>query len=146
MSAPTFEECVYDNITNTVKEDSPYIQQSKYSVLLRRWLEYFPYKQILIIDGDTFKKNPTRSLSKTESFLEIDHSISRDRLYFNEEKGFYCLKINSTLQEDLDRSCFGSEKGRPHPAIDPVVESALKTYFKPFNDDFMDITKMRMNW
>ncbi|XP_045213794.2 uncharacterized protein LOC123564321 [Mercenaria mercenaria] len=146
LKAPTFEECVYNKKTKTVISDSHYVMQSTYSVILKRWLQYFPYKQILIIDGDTFKKNPTRSLSKTESFLGIDHSISKDRLYFNKEKGFYCLRINSTLPEDLDMSCFGSEKGRPHPAIEPEVENALLKYFQPYNEEFMKITGMKMRW
>jgi hypothetical protein len=146
LKAQTFEDCVYDKKTKTVISSSPYIQQSTYSVILKRWLHYFSFKQILIVDGDTFKKNPIRSLHKAETFLDIDHSISKDRLYFNKEKGFYCLKINSSAKEDLEMSCFGSEKGRIHPSINPEVEKALQKYFRPYNEEFMKMTSLKMKW
>ena len=48
------------------------------------WLRYFDRKQIHVIDGDLMKKEPYQVLHDLETFLGLDHIVTRENFYFNE--------------------------------------------------------------
>ena len=58
---PSFEKAVFDEHGNVNVSYEP-VQVGIYVKHLKRWLEYFPWKQIHIIDGDKFIKDPAPSL------------------------------------------------------------------------------------
>ena len=58
---PSFEKLVFDEYGN-VNEAYEAVQVGIYVKHLKRWLQYFPWKQIHIIDGDKFIKDPALTL------------------------------------------------------------------------------------
>lgn len=60
--------------------------------------------------------------------------------YFNETKGFYCLRYDSG-----DR-CLRETKGRKHPHIDPLVVSKLRKFFAEHNQKFYELVGQDLGW
>ena len=58
----------------------------------------------------------------------------KSSLYFNATRGFYCFKKNGSPV------CLGSSKGRKHPDIDATILNKLRDYYKPFNEEFKNMT------
>lgn len=78
---------------------------SIYHNYIHRWLEAFPREQILVVNGDLLIEDPVSQLQKIEKFLGIEPRIGTHNFYFNETKGFYCLR-----NETSDR-CLRETKG-----------------------------------
>ena len=57
-----------------------------YDEQLETWLKYFSPKQILVLDGNTFMKDPLPALNKVENFLEVPVLITNRELRFVEKK------------------------------------------------------------
>ena len=56
-------------------------------------LNVFPKEQFLIVNGESFVKDPLESLVRVETFLGLDHWFSREMLFQDPERpGFFCLK------------------------------------------------------
>ncbi|KAK8726470.1 hypothetical protein OTU49_010269, partial [Cherax quadricarinatus] len=68
------------------------IQISQYAVHVLRWLREFPREQIHIIDGDNLVSDPFTEIDKVQQFLRLPLHIKPDNFYFNETKGFYCMR------------------------------------------------------
>ena len=90
---PPFERKVltHDGHINTSYKP---IRIGQYDVHLKRWLEVFPQRQILVVDGENFVKDPFESLVQVEAFLGIQHWLSREHFVLNQDTGFYCLKAD----------------------------------------------------
>ncbi|XP_071546917.1 heparan sulfate glucosamine 3-O-sulfotransferase 5-like isoform X2 [Panulirus ornatus] len=116
------------------------IQISQYAVHVLRWLREFPREQIHIIDGDNLIVDPFTEIDKVQRFLRLPLHIKPDNFYFNETKGFYCMR-NETFQK-----CLADAKGRPHPYVDPVVMSRLRKFFAPFNEQFYEMVGHNFGW
>lgn len=129
----------------SVNTKIPFINRSNYILHLQTWLKYFPRENILILDGDEQKTNPVKLLRQTEEFLGLEHYISEDMFVFDEEKGFPCVKTNSSLGEN-NRFCMGSGKGREHPVLHPTDRKRLEEYFKPYNKAFFRLFGRTLNW
>ncbi|VVC97093.1 unnamed protein product, partial [Leptidea sinapis] len=57
----------------------------------------------------------------------------RKNFYFNETKGFYCLRNDTTDK------CLRETKGRKHPRVDPAVVTKLRKFFIQHNQRFYDL-------
>jgi len=53
-------------------------------------LNYFRAKQLHIIDGEEMRSSPVAVLNRLQHFLEIPFYDYKDKLVFDEKKGFYC--------------------------------------------------------
>lgn len=136
----TFEEMVFTK-NGTVNSSSVFIDRSTYFLYMEQWIETFSRENVLIIDGDEFKVNQILALKDTESFLNLEHFITKDQFHFNEDKGFYCLK---TIKERMN--CLGEGKGRPHPDLKPDDKIKLQNYFAPYNKKFFQLIRRTLNW
>ncbi|XP_050712534.1 heparan sulfate glucosamine 3-O-sulfotransferase 5-like isoform X2 [Eriocheir sinensis] len=116
------------------------IQISQYAVHVLRWLREFPREQIHIINGDNLIRDPFAEINKVQQFLRLPPYITPDNFYFNETKGFYCMR-NETFQK-----CLAEAKGRPHPYVDPTVMSQLRKFFVPFNEQFYEMVGQNFGW
>ena len=134
--AHTFEYYAIDEQTGDVK---PYnvVERGRYSVYMKTWLRQFHSDQIYVADGDQFRNNPVEELTNVESFLGLERYFDDSNFSFNEEKGFYCIAGNK---------CLGESKGRPHPVISANTLQALKTYYKPYNDQLFKQLGKTYNW
>ncbi|XP_029460148.1 heparan sulfate glucosamine 3-O-sulfotransferase 1-like [Rhinatrema bivittatum] len=116
------------------------IQRSLYASHFARWLKFFPLEQIHIVDGGNLIQKPLLELRQVEQFLGLPPSIMPSNFYFNQTKGFFCLKMKG------QEKCLDESKGRPHPEVDGTVLQQLCTYFREHNKLFFTMVGRTFNW
>ncbi|XP_074641458.1 heparan sulfate glucosamine 3-O-sulfotransferase 1-like [Tubulanus polymorphus] len=139
-SHQSFEQLAIDQVTGKVNLHLKAIRTSIYHRHMERWLEIFPASQVLIVDGDELIRNPIPQIKRVEKFLGLAHRITRENFYFNETKGFYCMR-----NEGQDH-CLGTGKGRKHPRVHPEVMEKLNNFFRPHNERFFEMTGTYIDW
>lgn len=138
----TFEQYAILPDTGEVNTGYKPLTKSIYYRHMPRWYKYFSQDQIFIVDGDDLVVNPLRELKKLEIFLGVKPELTKKNLYFNEEKGFYCMRRGDN---DIPK-CLGKNKGRPHPSIRPEVAAKIHDFFRPWNEKFFQQTGLRFSW
>ena len=118
------------------------IKSSLYFVEFKHWLQFFSIDDIHIVNGDNFKINPWEELNKIEKFLGISRYFAPDLFTFNADKKFYCLKVS----QPSTNGCMSSGKGRPPLEFNSNLTDQLKSFFKPYNEDFFRIIGQRFDW
>ncbi|XP_005999892.1 heparan sulfate glucosamine 3-O-sulfotransferase 1-like [Latimeria chalumnae] len=116
------------------------IQRSMYDVHMENWLKYFTMDQIHVVDGDTLIKDPLPELKKVEKFLNVSPRIMSSHFYFNQTKGFYCIR------SDGRERCLHESKGRPHPIVNSTVLEQLRCFFREHNQRFYSMVKRSFDW
>ncbi|XP_062995136.1 heparan sulfate glucosamine 3-O-sulfotransferase 1-like [Elgaria multicarinata webbii] len=116
------------------------VQRSLYAVHLARWLEFFPRKQIHVVDGGSLIREPLSEMRHVEHFLGLKPYLGPENFYFNQTKGFYCLQARG------HQHCLDQSKGRPHPTIDELLLEQLCTYFSEHNENFFAMVGRTFNW
>lgn len=138
----TFEQYAILPETGEVNTGYKPLTKSIYFRHMPRWYKYFSQDQIFIVDGDDLVVNPLRELKKLEMFLGVKPELTEKNLYFNEKKGFYCMKKGDN---DIPK-CLGENKGRPHPSIKPEVAAKIHDFFRPWNEKFFQKIGLRFSW
>ncbi|XP_077994393.1 heparan sulfate glucosamine 3-O-sulfotransferase 1-like [Glandiceps talaboti] len=133
----TFESTILDNNRKLVTSHGT-IYRGRYSDYIKHWLEYFGLERMLIVDGSEFKVNPVSAIQQVESFLNLQPYFTDNIFYFNETKGFYCIKT--------PEFCMNQRKGRTHPDVDPIVVNLLREYYRPYNTEFSKLTNQTFSW
>lgn len=136
----TFEELVITPDTGEVNQRNVIVSRSLYHRPLDRWLKYFPLEQIHIVDGDVLVQTPWIEVSKVETFLHLEHKITKEYFYYNKTRGFYCIK------QEVRNNCLNQSKGRKHPAVDPDVVKKLHEFYRPHNEKFFRRISRRFDW
>ncbi|XP_035255660.1 heparan sulfate (glucosamine) 3-O-sulfotransferase 1-like1 [Anguilla anguilla] len=116
------------------------IHRSLYDVHMRGWLRHFPLEQIHLVDGDTLIRDPLPELQKVERFLRLPPRITASNFYFNQTKGFYCIR------SDGRERCLHESKGRPHPVVNGTILQQLRCYFQEHNRNFYRMVKRSFDW
>ncbi|XP_049540799.1 heparan sulfate glucosamine 3-O-sulfotransferase 5 [Anopheles darlingi] len=124
----------------TVNEAYRPLAISQYHVHMHRWLEVFSREQLLVVNGDQLIDDPVSQLRRIEDFLGIEPRIGSNNFYFNETKGFYCLR------NETGDKCLRETKGRKHPRVDPVVVSKLRKFFVEHNQKFYELVGEDLGW
>ncbi|OCT71633.1 heparan sulfate glucosamine 3-O-sulfotransferase 1 [Xenopus laevis] len=137
-SVQRFEDIVIKNGALNTKYKA--IQRSMYDVHMERWLKYFNLNQIHIVDGNTLIKQPLKELQKVERFLNLPPKIVSSNFYFNQTKGFYCIR------SDGRERCLHESKGRPHPVVNRTVLEQLYSYFREHNRNFYKMVNQSFDW
>ncbi len=139
METHSFESMAM-TLSGEVNIEFPPVTRSVYYHYLKNWLDYFPLNQIHIVDGNQLVKNPLSEIQAVEKFLGVEQRISRNNFYFNQSRGFYCIR-NETMEK-----CLSESKGRSHPPLDPVVEEKLRNYYRPKNKRFFRMVQREFDW
>ena len=58
--------------------NSNLIRRGRYIESYKRWLEYFPKEQILILNGENFVLNPYEEVKKVEEFLNLKNFFQKN--------------------------------------------------------------------
>ncbi|XP_068182511.1 heparan sulfate glucosamine 3-O-sulfotransferase 1-like [Antennarius striatus] len=116
------------------------LNRSLYYVHMQNWLEYFPLDSFHIVDGDELIRKPWQEINKVERFLKLEPQINSSYFYFNETKGFYCLKDHGQEQ------CIRESKGRAHPYVAPAILEKFYQYFHEPNKKFFSLVSRTFNW
>ena len=132
-----------ENFT-TEQFETTLVIDSLYVLHLRNWLQYFPMKQLLVLNGEEFIKNPYNEIKQVEEFLELTPFITKEHFVYDSTKKFHCLNIN--LEKNNAIKCLQKKKGRTHPFIEPNVLEKLKVIFKPYDNDFFDSISKEPFW
>ncbi|XP_066134577.1 heparan sulfate glucosamine 3-O-sulfotransferase 4 [Saccopteryx bilineata] len=141
---PTFEVLAFKNRTLGLIDASwSAIRIGIYALHLESWLRYFPLSQILFVSGERLIVDPAGELAKVQDFLGLTRVVTEKHFYFNQTKGFPCLK---KPEDSGAPRCLGKSKGRTHPRIDPDVIHRLRKFYKPFNLMFYQMTGQDFRW
>lgn len=135
----SFEQLVL-HANGTINEGYRPLAISIYHHYVHRWLETFGRQQILVVNGDQLIEDPVPQLQRIERFLGLEQHIGMRNFYFNETKGFYCLR-----NETSDR-CLKETKGRRHPRVDPAIIVRLRKYFAEHNQKFYELIGEDLGW
>lgn len=135
----TFEEKVLER-DGSINRSYKGISRSVYHRHMERWLEFFKLSQIHIVDGENLVADPYSELYQVEDFLGIEHKIREDNFYFNQSKGFFCVRT------EILQKCLSESKGREHPDIDPRVLKKLRNFFRPRNEKLFKMINRRFDW
>nr|XP_033796309.1 heparan sulfate glucosamine 3-O-sulfotransferase 1-like [Geotrypetes seraphini] len=133
-----FEDIVIKNGALNAKYKA--IQRSLYDIHMERWLKHFNLNQIHIVDGNTLIKDPLPELQKVEKFLNLPPRILPSNFYFNQTKGFYCIR------SDGRERCLHESKGRPHPVVNTTVLDQLRCHFREHNERFYSMVNHSFHW
>lgn len=117
------------------------LNRSLYHTHMRRWLRAFPITSFHLVDGDALIRDPLVEMQKVEAFLELEPQISQNNFYFNQTKGFFCLRDGQRRQR-----CLHSSKGRKHPQVSPQVLQKLCHFFQEPNRKFFELVGRTFDW
>ncbi|XP_028331984.1 heparan sulfate glucosamine 3-O-sulfotransferase 3A1-like [Gouania willdenowi] len=141
---PSFESLTFKNRTTGLIDTSwSAIQIGIYAKHLDNWLQYFPMEQILFVSGERLISDPAGELGRVQDFLGLKRIITDKHFYFNQTKGFPCLK---KAEGSSKPHCLGKTKGRTHPNIHPEVVQRLRDFYRPFNMKFYQMTGRFFGW
>ncbi|XP_006003151.1 heparan sulfate glucosamine 3-O-sulfotransferase 6 [Latimeria chalumnae] len=141
---PSFQALAFKNITTGLIDTSwSAVRIGIYAKHLESWLRYFPLSKFLFVSGERLVSDPAGEMGRVQDFLGLKRVITDKHFYFNETKGFPCLK----KPEGSSRPrCLGKSKGRPHPKIDQEVIQRLHEFYRPFNMKFYQMTGQDFEW
>ncbi|XP_072336972.1 heparan sulfate glucosamine 3-O-sulfotransferase 6-like [Scyliorhinus torazame] len=141
---PSFQMLTFKNMSTGLIDTSwSAIRIGIYAKHLENWLQYFPLSKILFVSGERLVSDPAGEMGRVQDFLGLKRVITDKHFYFNETKGFPCLK----KPEGSSRPrCLGKSKGRTHPKIDMEVVLRLKEFYRPFNLKFYQMTGHDFGW
>lgn len=128
------------NENGDVDKTYPAIKRSIYARHMAKWLRFFPLEQFHLVNGEGLVEDPLAYISAIEDFLGLEHRITAENFYFNETRGFYCIR-NDTMEK-----CLNLSKGRAHPDIKPEVIRKLRAFFRPFNEKFYGMVHRNFGW
>ncbi|KAF7655588.1 hypothetical protein LDENG_00053960 [Lucifuga dentata] len=114
-----------------------------YAKHLENWLQHFPLSHFLFVSGERLVSDPAGEMGRVQDFLGLKRVVSDKHFYFNQTKGFPCLK----KPEGSSRPrCLGKSKGRPHPQISTEVLQKLRDFYRPFNHRFYQMSGQDFGW
>ena len=129
-------EAMSINKDGSINEKFPSLRSSLSDVNLQNWLEYFPLKQIHIIDADALTyRNPAKELAKIEAFLDVVPTVTEEDFQYNSSKGFYCLRSRGCLY-----------KGHSYPRIRISVYERLVEFFRPHVIALEKMIGQKLSW
>ncbi|KAJ3608417.1 hypothetical protein NHX12_025464 [Muraenolepis orangiensis] len=138
---PSFESVTFKNRTTGLIDTSwSAVQIGIYAKHLDNWLQL---GQILFVSGERLIADLAGELGRVQDFLGLKRIITDKHFYFNQTKGFPCLK---KAEGSSKPHCLGKTKGRTHPNINPQVVQRLRDFYRPFNMKFYQVTRRMIVW
>ncbi|KAG9262401.1 heparan sulfate glucosamine 3-O-sulfotransferase 3B1 [Astyanax mexicanus] len=141
---PSFQSLVFKNSTMGLIDTSwSAVRIGIYAKHLENWLRYFPLSRLLFVSGERLVTDPAGEMGRVQDFLGLKRVVTNKHFYFNQTKGFPCLK----KPEGSSRPrCLGKSKGRAHPQIPSEVLLRLRDFYRPFNLKFYQMTGQDFGW
>ncbi|KAK0151357.1 Heparan sulfate glucosamine 3-O-sulfotransferase 6 [Merluccius polli] len=140
---PSFQSLAFRNASAAVDTAWSAVRIGIYAKHLEAWLRYFPLRRFLFVSGERLVMDPAGEMGRVQDFLGLKRVVTDKHFYFNQTKGFPCLK----KPEGSSRPrCLGKSKGRPHPRIPAEVLLRLRDFYRPFNLKFYQMTGQDFGW
>ncbi|XP_009327683.1 PREDICTED: heparan sulfate glucosamine 3-O-sulfotransferase 6 [Pygoscelis adeliae] len=141
---PSFQALAFKNVSTGLIDTSwSAVRIGIYAKHLDNWLQYFPLSKFLFVSGERLVSDPAGEMGRVQDFLGLKRVVTDKHFYFNETKGFPCLK---KPEGGSKPRCLGKSKGRPHPKIDMQVVQRLREFYRPFNMKFYQMTGQDFGW
>ncbi|NXI35891.1 HS3SB sulfotransferase, partial [Galbula dea] len=141
---PSFQALAFKNLSTGLIDTSwSAVRIGIYAKHLDNWLQYFPLSKFLFVSGERLVSDPAGEMGRVQDFLGLKRVVTNKHFYFNETKGFPCLK---KPEGGSNPRCLGKSKGRPHPKIDLRVVQRLREFYRPFNMKFYQMTGQDFGW
>lgn len=140
----SFQTLVFKNFSSGEIDSSwGAVRIGMYAQHLENWLKYFPLSNFFFVSGERLVSDPAGEVGRVQDFLGLKRIVSDKHFYFNQTKGFPCLK----KPEGSSRPrCLGKSKGRTHPNIPKAVLQKLREFYRPFNLRFYQMTGHDFGW
>jgi hypothetical protein len=139
-----FEERILDRYGNIIDHYRDTVTSpGKYVVHYKEWLRYFPKEQILVLDGESFIKNPYKELKKVEKFIKLEPYFVENHFIYDQKKGFFCLNRDPSKKKV---ECMKSTKGRKHPEVFQKSIDKLKKFYKPYSQELFKLINEEPFW
>ncbi|XP_062386923.1 heparan sulfate glucosamine 3-O-sulfotransferase 6-like [Sardina pilchardus] len=144
---PSFQSLAFRNASSSSPDaiDTSWsaVRIGLYAQHLESWLRHFPLSRFLFVSGERLVADPAGEMGRVQDFLGIKRIVGDKHFYFNQTKGFPCLK----KPEGSGRPrCLGKSKGRPHPLIPPEALQKLRDFYRPFNLKFYHMSGQDFGW
>ncbi|XP_047427852.1 heparan sulfate glucosamine 3-O-sulfotransferase 6-like [Mugil cephalus] len=141
---PSFQSLALKNSsTGLIDTTWSAVRIGLYAMHLENWLQHFPLSHFLFVSGERLVSDPAGEMGRVQDFLGLKRVVSDKHFYFNQTKGFPCLK----KPEGSSRPrCLGKSKGRPHPQIPSEVLQRLRDFYRPFNHRFYQMSGQDFGW
>ncbi|XP_023279008.1 heparan sulfate glucosamine 3-O-sulfotransferase 6-like [Seriola lalandi dorsalis] len=141
---PSFQSLALKNSsTGLIDTTWSAVRIGLYAKHLENWLQHFPLSHFLFVSGERLVSDPAGEMGRVQDFLGLKRVVSDKHFYFNQTKGFPCLK----KPEGSSRPrCLGKSKGRPHPQIPSEVLQRLRDFYRPFNHRFYQMSGQDFGW
>ncbi|XP_038048761.1 heparan sulfate glucosamine 3-O-sulfotransferase 5-like [Patiria miniata] len=113
-------------------------RESVYSMHFKRWLQSFPRDRFYILSHERVDKDLYGELKNLEKFLGLESFYKRSMFYYDEKRQAPCMR-----------------SGCPHPStpgflpkadLGPDVIQQLRDFFRPYNQEFAQLTQMNFSW
>uniref|UniRef100_A0AAV2KJF2 Sulfotransferase n=1 Tax=Knipowitschia caucasica TaxID=637954 RepID=A0AAV2KJF2_KNICA len=141
---PSFQSLAYKNSSGEEIDDTwSAVRIGLYAKHMDNWLRHFPRNLFLFVSGERLVSDPAGEMGRVQDFLGLKRVVSDKHFYFNETKGFPCLK----KPEGSSRPrCLGKSKGRTHPEIPTEVLQRLRQFYRPYNKLFYQMSGQNFGW
>ncbi|KAI1884360.1 hypothetical protein AGOR_G00225610 [Albula goreensis] len=142
-STPSFQSLAFRNRSaGPVDPSWSALRIGLYAQHLEAWLRYFPLAQMLFVSGEGLIRDPAEEMARVQDFLGVQREVTEKNFYFNQTKGFPCLRKEAGSKPH----CLGKTKGRTHPEIDPHTMQILRQFYAPHNRKFYQMTGHDFGW
>lgn len=96
-----------------------YLRSGIYVEQLKRWFDYFPKKQFLILKSEDFSQNPSTAFKEILEFLNLP---------------------------DFELLEYKKLHGRSYQKMNPNTRRKLIDFFKPYNEELYSLVNKNFNW
>ena len=121
------------------------IKHSMYDVHYKKWLKWFPKKQILIVNGDNLKRRSIRELNKVEKFLGVPYFFKSDMISFNKSTTHYYFKTCENSTERYTDASVGTRHVFEKLPPDNLLK-AISAFLQPHAREFCRVASVKFSW
>uniref|UniRef100_A0A1I8IZ74 Sulfotransfer_1 domain-containing protein n=1 Tax=Macrostomum lignano TaxID=282301 RepID=A0A1I8IZ74_9PLAT len=124
------------------------VRIGRYAEHLSRWLDEFPRNQILVLSAERLVRDPGAVMTQLQKFLGLPQLVTEHHFYWDKRKGFHCLRRlpRRGRRKRRRQRCLARNKGRRHPPVSPERLRDIRTYFKPYNQQFYRMVGENFYW
>uniref|UniRef100_A0A1I8IXQ0 Sulfotransfer_1 domain-containing protein n=1 Tax=Macrostomum lignano TaxID=282301 RepID=A0A1I8IXQ0_9PLAT len=108
----------------------------------------FRANQILVLSAERLVRDPGAVMTQLQKFLGLPQLVTEHHFYWDKRKGFHCLRRlpRRGRRKRRRQRCLARNKGRRHPPVSPERLRDIRTYFKPYNQQFYRMVGENFYW
>ena len=127
-----------------VNASNELVSTSVYAKHFKNWLRYFPKDQIMVVDQDKMEKDVYTEMKRLEAFLGLKPHFQPSMFYFDKDRNGICMRDVHFSPRNCPAKSTPSVL--PKAILDPVTLAKLKDFYRPFNQEFSQLTGMTFSW